>query len=128
MKRSIRLAALLLAATTVMTPVCRAETSGILSDALTRYSKFEYTRALEILLPLAHRGDPVAEEILGFMYAKGNGVQQDNVLAHMWWSLAAAQGNEIARKNRDIVLKLMTPDQIAEAERLAREWKPLAER
>jgi uncharacterized protein len=38
--------------------------------------------------------------------------------------LAAAQGSEDATKNRDFVAKLMTPEQIAEAEHLAQEWKP----
>ena len=37
-------------------------------------------------------------------------------------NLAAAQGNRKAQETRDIVVKRMTPDQIAEAERMAREW------
>jgi len=97
LKRSIRLAALLLAATTVMTPVCRAESSGILSDALTQYSKFEYIKAIEMLLPLAHRGDPVAEEILGFMYAKGEGIPSDEAAAYHWFTLAAVGGRTEAQ-------------------------------
>ena len=40
----------------------------------------------------------------------------------MWWSLSAAQGHKNAAKIRDAVAKLMTPTQIAKAERLAREW------
>ena len=52
------------------------------------------------------------------------GVTQDYVQTHLWYNLAAAQGNELARKNRDIVAKKMTSAQIAEAQRLAREWKP----
>ncbi len=40
----------------------------------------------------------------------------------MWFNLAAASGFEDAQKNRKIVAKLMTPDQIAEARRLARGW------
>ena len=51
------------------------------------------------------------------------GVPPDIVLAHMWWNLAAAQGNETAKKNRDKAASQMTPDQLAEAQRLAREWK-----
>jgi hypothetical protein len=43
---------------------------------------------------------------------------------HMWPSLAARSGNEYIRKKRDEVAANMTPDQIAEAQRLAREWKP----
>ncbi len=49
---------------------------------------------------------------------------QDHVQAHMWYNLAGAQGLEQAAKNRDIVAKRMTPTQIAEAQKLAREWKP----
>ena len=58
------------------------------------------------------------------MYALGLGVPQDYVHAHMWISLAAAQGDADAVNNRDIVAAKMTPDQIAEAQKLAREWKP----
>jgi len=62
--------------------------------------------------------------VLGEMYAQGRVVLQDYVLAHMWLSLAARSGNEYIRKKRDEVAAKMTPDQIAEAQRLAREWKP----
>jgi hypothetical protein len=40
----------------------------------------------------------------------------------MWWNLAATQGHKNAIRGRDIIAKLMTPAQIAEAQRLAREW------
>ena len=46
------------------------------------------------------------------------------VQAHMWSNLAAAKGDETAREVRDLFSDFMTPGQIAEAERLAREWKP----
>ena len=36
--------------------------------------------------------------------------------------LAAAQGNEDGRDNRNLVTKQMTPADISEAQRLAREW------
>ncbi len=58
------------------------------------------------------------------MYSAGDGVPQDYVKAHLWFNLAAAQGNEDARELRDLWAKKMTPEQIAEAQRLAREWKP----
>jgi TPR repeat protein len=72
----------------------------------------------------AEQGYDSAQSILGAMYATGEGVPQDDVEAHMWFNLAAAQGNENGKKNRDIVAKRMTSEQIAEAQRLAREWKP----
>ena len=58
------------------------------------------------------------------MYAKGQGVPQDYVRAHMWFNIAAAQGDQDAVKNKDRAAALMTPAQIAEAQKLAREWKP----
>jgi hypothetical protein len=58
------------------------------------------------------------------MYYNGQGVTQDYVQAHMWYNLAVSKGHENATKNRDNVAKKMTPAQIAEAQRLAREWQP----
>jgi TPR repeat protein len=61
-------------------------------------------------------------------YANGAGVPQDYVLAHMWFNLAARQGYPSAEDHRDTLAKKMTPAQIAEAQRLAREWKPKSEK
>jgi TPR repeat protein len=58
---------------------------------------------------------------LAVMYYKGQGVPKDYVYAHMWANLAAANGDEKGGKARDAVEKLMTPSQIAEAQKLARE-------
>jgi hypothetical protein len=55
---------------------------------------------------------------------KPSGVPQDDVLSHMWFSLAASQGYDLAATERDKLAAKMTPHQIAEAQRLAREWKP----
>ena len=67
----------------------------------------------------------IAQLALGRLYVSGQGVPQDYVLAHKWLNLAAAQGGtqrDIAVKGRDLVDSEMTPEQIAEAQRLAREW------
>jgi hypothetical protein len=42
----------------------------------------------------------------------------------MWLNLSAAHGDDVMEVFRDKVAKLMTPAQIAEAQKLAREWKP----
>ncbi len=42
----------------------------------------------------------------------------------MWLNLAAAQGFEKAAELRDLLEENMTPEQLAEAQRLAREWTP----
>jgi len=91
------------------------------------YIQGDYQSALREFRPLAEEENAVAQNNLGGMYYNGQGVAQDYVQAHMWFSLAAAQGNESARWNRDIVEEKMTPEQIAEARRLAREWKPKGE-
>ncbi len=71
----------------------------------------------------------LAQTNLGVRYAKGEGVPQDYVQAHRWLNLAAsnflpAEKRDKAVKKRDIVAKRMTPAQISEAQKLAREWKP----
>jgi TPR repeat protein len=76
----------------------------------------------------AERGDALGQSHLGVMYENGWGVPQDYIRAHMWFNLAVAQGKEEAVDHRDFVASMMTPDQIAEAQRLALEWKPKAER
>jgi len=58
------------------------------------------------------------------MYAHGDGVVQDYVIAHMWLNLSAARGFQSAAKSLDTITHYMTPAQIAEAQKLAREWKP----
>ena len=56
------------------------------------------------------------------MYYNGHGVPEDNVEAYMWWNQAAAQGTEEAKRNKGILSKQMTKEQIAEAQKLSREW------
>ncbi len=53
----------------------------------------------------------------------------DYVQAHKWLNIAVAslppgEGRDKAIKYRDFVEGQMTPAQVAEAKRLAREWKP----
>ena len=57
------------------------------------------------------------------MYSNGHGVTQNIVQAHKWYSLAGANGHTKAAAYRDTLAKQMTPAQIDEAQRLAREWK-----
>jgi TPR repeat protein len=74
----------------------------------------------------AEQGDSRAQHNLGLMYGEGRGVPQDYVLAHMWFSLSAENSSgeihDDAVQHLDVAESRMTPTQIAEAERLAREW------
>ena len=69
----------------------------------------------------AEQGDANAQGNLGASYAFGKGLLKDYVYAHMWGNLAASNGNETGTKLRDDFEKKMTPAQIAEAQKLARE-------
>ncbi len=84
----------------------------------------DYAEAVKWYRRAAEQGGAGAQHNLGVTYANGQGVPQDYVQAHMWFELAAARGNKGARKHRDTVAKEMTPAQVAEAQRLAREWRP----
>ena len=59
------------------------------------------------------------------MYEKGQGLQQDYIEAHKWFNLAARIGFANAVMRRNGVAKLMTKAQVAEAQKLAREWRPI---
>jgi len=105
--------------------------AGPLEDATTARENGDYATALKLLRPLADQGIAGAEFNLGLMYAAGHGVPQDYVSAHMWLNLAAAQfldqekeNRESALKARDLAASKLTPAQIAQAQKLAHEWKP----
>jgi TPR repeat protein len=84
----------------------------------------DYAKAVAWYTKAAAQGYATAQYNLGVMYYDGQGVPQDYVQAHKWLNLAASKGQENAMKARDRLATRMTPDQIAEAQRLAREWKP----
>ena len=69
----------------------------------------------------AEQGHAYAQINLGVMYGIGKGGIKDWVYAHMWLNIAASSGNKNAVKKRNIFVKRMTPAQIAEAQKLARE-------
>ena len=84
----------------------------------------DYAEAARWYRRAAEQGNWAAQFLLGTMYYDGQGVAQDYVEAYKWLSLAAALSQGDNQKARDGLAKQMTPQQIAEAQRLAREWKP----
>jgi uncharacterized protein len=91
----------------------------------------DFSEAVKWYRKAANQGNARAMDNLAFMYRGGQGVPQDYVEAHKWFNLAAsrysvseAKRRESAALNRDLVANRMTPQQIAEAQKLAREWKP----
>ena len=65
-----------------------------------------------------------AQYNLGVCYDSGEGVAKDEIEAYKWWLLAAGHGNDDAKYNMTIVENKMTREQIAEGQRLARDFKP----
>ena len=91
----------------------------------------DYIEAVNWYRKAADQGDEQAQFELGAMYDKGQGVPQDYVQAYKWLNLAAARSPPLLEIRREIVVKLrdqvaakMTPAQIAEGQKLAREWRP----
>ena len=87
---------------------------------LEAFERGDYATALREFKALAEQGNAGAQNNLGLMYDNGQGVTQDDVQAHMWFNLAAAQGDKNSAKNRDIVEKSMTTADISKA----RQWRP----
>lgn len=59
---------------------------------------------------------------LGLLYSTGQGVERDYIQAHKWFNLAAIRGVHRAQVDRCELAKDMSRQQIAEAQRQAREW------
>ena len=72
----------------------------------------------------ADQGNALAQANLGVMYADGRGVVKDEVEAYKWYLLSGAQGDGEAKKWIEIMVRVLTPAQRAEGQKIAREWKP----
>jgi hypothetical protein len=82
----------------------------------------DYVQAMTWYRKAADQGDTDAQTRLGTMYAFGHGVPQDYVQALMWYLIAKAKGSTLPDQNLQKLKSLSTPAQIAEAQRMAREW------
>ncbi len=88
----------------------------------------DFARAAMWTRKAAELGHAGAQLGLGFIYREGRGAPQDYAQACMWFDLASRATDSDIRtrgtKNRDALAAEMTPSQIAEAQRMATEWKP----
>jgi TPR repeat protein len=82
----------------------------------------DFFEALKWFHAAADQGDPAAQFDLGFMYANGQGAMRDLVEAYKWYDLADSQNEPNAARNRDALSSSMSPLQVAEAQRLSREF------
>jgi uncharacterized protein len=98
------------------------------------FINLNYSAAVKWYQRAADQGHADAQYTLGEMYLGGLGVQQSNMQAYVWFTLAADNNDPLsdtrddAAQNRDLVAAKMATEQIAEARRLISEWKPKRER
>jgi TPR repeat protein len=90
----------------------------------------DYVLATSWLNQAAAQGEPTGQFLLGLLFDKGYGVPQDWVQAEVWLNLAAAHAGGPQRdyfeRVRDAVAQKLTLDQLAEAQRRASAWAPVA--
>jgi len=96
----------------------------------------DYAEANRWFRKAADQGDAASQSILGFAYLTGRGLSQNTVEALKWDILAASQSvasqdnrdasafRDLAIKNRDALVSKMSAVQVAEAQKLARDWRP----
>jgi uncharacterized protein len=70
--------------------------AGTFEDAVDAHARGDYAKALRLIRPLANDGDASAQFNLGLMYTTGQGVQQDDAAAALWFRRAADQGDAVA--------------------------------
>jgi uncharacterized protein len=84
----------------------------------------DYQQALRWFRLAADQGEALAQTKIAIMYDEGQGVPKNMIQAYTWYSLATTNGDKPAPLLRDLLAKQMTPAQIAEAQKLAKAWKP----
>ena len=93
--------------------------AGPLEDGMAAYNRGDYMPAIRLFRPLAERGNPKAQNLLGTMYRRGQGVARNSVHAFLWFSRAAAHGDARAKVELREVSQTMTKQEISEAEAMA---------
>ena len=80
-----------------------------------------YKKAVKWIRRAAEQGDDESQKQLGELYEKGQGVQQDNIIAFMWFDIAARKGDFDAIKGCSRLKKVLTPSQLAQAQKLSKQ-------
>jgi len=93
--------------------------AGPWEDGMAAYNRGDYVPAIRLFRPLAEKGNPKAQSVLGKMYRKGQGVARNPAQAFMWFSLAARRGDARAKAELHEVSQAMTPQQRSQANEMA---------
>src|SRR5712671_4466078 len=82
--------------------------AGPWEDGMAAYNRGDYMPAIRLFRPLAEAGNPKAQNVLGVMFRKGEGVPKNPARAHMWFSFAAKRGDAKAKAELREVSRTMT--------------------
>jgi TPR repeat protein len=115
-KRTIVIGAVLIAQH-LGTPAAFA---GPWEDGMAAYNRGDYVPAIRVFRTLAEQGNAKAQNVLGVMFRKGEGVPKNPARAHMWFSFAAKRGDANARAELREVSRTMTAQEISQAEAMAK--------
>jgi TPR repeat protein len=96
-----------------------ATLAGPWEDGMAAYNRGDYVPAMQVFHALAAAGNAKAQRLLGVMYRRGQGVRRSPARAHMWFSFAAAQGEDRAEAELRETTRTMTPEQLAQARAMA---------
>jgi TPR repeat protein len=94
--------------------------AGPWEDGMAAYNRGDYVPASRVFRTLAEQGNAKAQNVLGVMFRKGEGVPKNPARAHMWFSFAAKRGEASARAELREVSRTMTAQEISQAEAMAK--------
>jgi len=97
-----------------------AAVAGPWEDGMAAYNRGDYVPASRVFRALAEQGNAKAQNVLGVMFRKGEGVAKNPARAHMWFSFAAKRGEAGARAELREVSRTMTAQEISQAEAMAK--------
>jgi TPR repeat protein len=93
--------------------------AGPWEDGMAAYNRGDYVPAIRLFRALAEQGNVKAQNVLGVMFRKGEGVPKNPARAHMWFSFAAKRGDARAKAELREVSRAMTAQEISQAEVMA---------
>ena len=95
-----------------------AAVAGPWEDGMVAYNRGDYVPAVKLIRPLAQTGNAKAQNVMGVMYRKGEGVARNSAKAFMWFSLAAKKGDTQAKVSVQEMSKEMTPAELTQAKEM----------
>lgn len=93
---------------------------GKFNSAFELFTAGSYDSAYKGFVELSREGSSISQYYLGLMYLSGKGVLQDFRQAHVWLNISSSQGHKKASIQLEKLTQQMAPDQLAEAQKLAR--------